>query len=202
MVPYLVDLGQGGPHSSYRQPAPAAVLKQPPRGPLPPRAEHPARGLLPLQGAAGGLVPAQLRPPLAVAVRCAWLSRVAGPFRGRRAGGHTLGDVLVVRWWASLVGAAGNRRGRWAAEQAQPHRGHFPPHLSNPPTPVLPLVITKRPHLEVRLFVCFPMAVSTGKASKDDTRRKSGSPVSVQAHTLSTHCVLGPVLSSLRALIH
>lgn len=112
MQPHLVDLGQRGPHGSHRQPAPAAVFEQPPGGPLPSSAEHPARGLLPLQGAAGRLVPAQLRPSLSVAVGCAWLSWVAGAFRWRRAGGHALGDVLVVRWRASLVGAAGNRRGR------------------------------------------------------------------------------------------
>lgn len=119
MVPHLIDLGQWGPHSSHRQPAPAAVFKQPPRGAFPPRAEHPAWRLLPLQGAAGRLVPAQLCPPLSVAVGCAWLSGVAGAFRGGcRARGHTLGDVLVVRWWASLVGAAGNREGRCGAEKS------------------------------------------------------------------------------------
>lgn len=112
MLLHLVDLGQGSPHSSHGQPAPAAVFEQPPRGPLPPSAKHPAWGLLPLQGAAGRLVPAQLRPPLSVAVGCAWLSRVAGAFGRRRAGGHALGDVLVVRWRASLVGAAGDRRGK------------------------------------------------------------------------------------------
>lgn len=112
MVPHLVDLGQGCPHGSHWQPAPAAVFKGPPWGPLPPRAEHAAWGLLPLQRAARRLVPAQLGPPLSVAVGCAWLSRVAGAFGWCWAGGHTLGDVLVVRWWASLVGAAGNRRGR------------------------------------------------------------------------------------------
>lgn len=106
--PHLVDLGQRGPHSPHRQPAPAAVLEQPSRGALPPRAEHPAWGLLPFQGAARGLVPAQLCPPLAIAVGCAWLSWVAGAFGGRRAGGHTLGDVLVVGRRASLVRAAGN----------------------------------------------------------------------------------------------
>lgn len=111
MVPHLVDLGQGGPHGSHRQPAPAAVFKRPPRGPLPPSAEHAAWGLLPLQGAAGRLVPPQLGPPLSVAVGCAWLSRVAGAFGWRRARGHTLGDVLVVRWRASLVGAAGKGEG-------------------------------------------------------------------------------------------
>lgn len=110
-VPHLVNLGQRGPHGSRRQPAPAAVFKQSPWGPLSPRAEHPAWGLLPLQRAAWRLVPAQLCPTLSVsvAVRCAWLSRVAGAFRWRRAGGHTFGDVLVVCWWASLVGAAGDK---------------------------------------------------------------------------------------------
>ena len=111
MLPHLVHLGQRGPHGSRRQPAPAAVFKQPPGGPLSPRAEHPARGLLSLQGAARRLVPAQLGPPLAVAVGCAWLSRVAGAFGRRWAGGHALGDVLVVRGRASLVGAAGDTRG-------------------------------------------------------------------------------------------
>lgn len=110
-VPHLVNLGQWGPHGSRRQPAPAAVFKQSPWGPLSPRAEHPAWGLLPLQRAAWRLVPAQLCPTLSVsvAVRCAWLSRVAGAFRWRRAGGHAFGDVLVVCWWASLVGAAGDK---------------------------------------------------------------------------------------------
>lgn len=58
MLPHLVDLGQGSPHGSRRQPAPAAVFEQPPGGPLPSRAEHPAGGLLPLQGTARRLVPA------------------------------------------------------------------------------------------------------------------------------------------------
>lgn len=38
---------------------------------------------------------------------------MAGAFWWRRAGGHTFGDVLIVCWWASLVGTAGdNKRGR------------------------------------------------------------------------------------------
>lgn len=134
MLPHLVNLGQWGPHGSHRQPAPAAVFKQPPRGPLPPRAEHAARGLLALQGAAGRLVPAQLCPPLAVAVGCAWLSGVAGAFGWRRAGGHALGDVLVVRWWASLVGAAGKKRRGWGAGESPPPKGipvySTAPHLN------------------------------------------------------------------------
>lgn len=89
LVPDLVNLGQWGPHSSHRQPA-----------------QNPARGLLTLQGTAGRFVPLQLCWPLAVAVGCAWLPGVAGVFRWCWAGGHTLGDVLIVRWGASLVGAA------------------------------------------------------------------------------------------------
>lgn len=115
VLPHLVHLGEWGPHGSCWQAAPAAVFEEPPRGPFPPRAQHAAGGLLPLQGAARRLVPAQLCAPLAVAVWCAWLSGVARAFGWCRAGGYTLGDVLVVRRWASLVGAAGNKR-RWGAE--------------------------------------------------------------------------------------
>lgn len=112
MLPHLVNLGQWGPHGSRRQPAPAAVFKQSPWGPFSPRAEHPAWGLLPLQGTAWGLVPAQLCPALSVsvAVGCAWLSGVAGAFWWRWTGGHTFGDVLIVCWWASLVGTAGGNK--------------------------------------------------------------------------------------------
>lgn len=112
LLPYLVNLGQWGPHGSRGQPAPTAVFKQSPWGPLSPRAEHPAWGLLPLQGTARGLVPAQLCPALSVsvAVGCAWLSGVAGTFRWRRTGGHAFSDVLVVCGWASLVGAAGDNK--------------------------------------------------------------------------------------------
>lgn len=111
--PHLVNLGQWGPHSSCRQPAPAAVFKQPPRRPLSPCAEHPAWGLLPLQRTSWRLVPAQLCPALSVsvAVGCAWLSWVAWAFRWCWTGGHTFGDVLVVCGWASLVGADGDKKG-------------------------------------------------------------------------------------------
>lgn len=112
MLSHLVNLGQWGPHGSRRQPAPAAVFKQSPWGSLSPRAEHPAWGLLPLQRTAWRLVPAQLCAALSVSVTvgCAWLSGVAGAFRWRWAGGHTFGDVLVVCRWASLVGAARDKK--------------------------------------------------------------------------------------------
>lgn len=143
-APYLVDLGQRGPHGSHGQPAPAAVLKQPPGGALPARAEHPAGGLLPLQGAARRLVPAQLRPPLAVAVGRAGLSRVAGAFGGRRAGGHALGDVLVVRRRASLVGAAitGEEGGELSHHNPT---GQLPPPLSHPVPPSHHALLEKDP---------------------------------------------------------
>lgn len=91
---------------THRHPPSAGVLEEASRGALPAGAQEAAWGFLPLQRPPRGLVPAQLRAALAVPMGRAGLPGVAGPLRGPRAGGHALGDVLVVCGRASLVRAA------------------------------------------------------------------------------------------------
>lgn len=106
LLTYLIDLSKRSSGPTHRHPPSAAVLEQSSRGPLSAGAQQSAWRLLPLQRSPWGLVPAQLCPSLAVPVGCAGLPGVAGPFQRPWAGGHPLGDVLVVRGRASLVRAA------------------------------------------------------------------------------------------------
>lgn len=99
----LIDRREWGAHRARVEAGP--LVKHPARRPLPAAVQDPAGGLLPVQGARGGLVPAELSAALAVAVRGAGLT-VQAPLLRPGARGQALRDVLVVGGGASLVGAA------------------------------------------------------------------------------------------------